>query len=123
MAEDQRMTGGGKMQRLKGQPDRRPSLTTMPEFRHASTISLGVRGMPTQQQRRISLGTDDEIPALQSPSDSSESEDEPTPQPRPTTRQRTVPLRRPLANVFDSDDSDIDITENGTVLSFFDLRG
>ena len=85
--------------------------------------------MPTQQRRRTSLSegfeTDDEIPALQSPSDSSESEDEPTPQPRPppTTRQRAVPLRRPLANVFDSDDSDVDITESGTVLSFFDSRG
>ena len=83
--------------------------------------------MSTQQQRRTSLSeefeTDDEIPALQSPSDSSESEDEPTPQPRPTTRQRRMPLRRPLANVFDSDDSDADITENGTVLLFFDTQG
>jgi len=58
--------------------------------------------------------TDEEIPALQSPSDSSESEDEPIPppQPRPAPRQRTVPLRRPSANVFDSDGSDFDITES-----------
>jgi len=127
MAEDQRMTGDGGMWQLEGQPDRRPPLTTMPEYRPASTIPLGARGISTQQQRRTSLSeefhTDDEIPALQSPSDSSESEDEPTPQPRPATRQRTVPLRRPLANIFDSDDSDIDITENGTVHSFFDSRG
>ena len=83
--------------------------------------------MPTHQQRRTSLSegaeTDEDIPDLQSPSDSSESEDEPTPQPRPTARQRTVPLRRPLANVFDSDDSDFDITESGTVPSLFDSRG
>ena len=101
---------------------RRPP-TTMPEYRAASILPLGVRGMPTQQQRRISVSTDEEIPALQSPSDSSESEAEPTPQPRPTTRQRTAPPRRPLGNVFDSDDSDIDITESGTVLSYFDSRG
>ena len=76
--------------------------------------------MSTQQQRRVSLSEefemDDEIPALQSPSDSSESEDEPTPQPRAPTRQRTAPLRRPLA--FDSDDSDIDITESGLFFRF-----
>jgi hypothetical protein len=93
----------------------------MSEYRPAP---LGVSGVSTQQQRRTSLSMDDEIPALQSPSDSSESEDEPTPpQPRPATRQRTGPLHRPLANVFDSDDSDIDITESGTVLSFSDSRG
>ena len=101
----------------------------MPLHHPASATPLSVRGMSTQQQqqRRTGLsedfGTDDEIPALQSPSDSSESEDEPTPQPRPMTRQRSVPLRRPLANVFDSDDSDADITENGTVLLFFDTQG
>ena len=85
--------------------------------------------MPTQQQRRTSLSedfeTDDDIPALQSPSDSSESENEPTPppQPQPPRRRPTVRPPRPLANVFDSDDSDIDITESGTVLSLLDLEG
>ena len=79
--------------------------------------------MPSQQQRRINLSDEDEdIPDLQSPSDSSDSEDElvPQPHPRPTARQRTVPLRRPLANFGDSDDSDIEITENGTVPPPFD---
>jgi len=82
--------------------------------------------MPTHQQRRRSINegaeTDEDIPALQSPSDSSESEDEAAPHPRPTARQRTVPLRRPVAPVFDSDDSDIDITESGTVPLSFDSR-
>jgi len=55
---------------------------------------------------------DEEMPALQSPSDSSESEDEPAPQRRPT-EQHAVSPRRPLAaDVFDSDDSDMDITES-----------
>ena len=89
----------------------------------------GAGGMPTPQQRRTSLsedfGTDDDIPALQSPSDSSESEDEPIPppQPQPPRRRPIVRPPRPLANVFDSDDSDIDITESGTVLLPLDLRG
>jgi len=121
------MTGDGKtwLRSARSLP-----ATTMQEHRpHPPTIPLSVRGMSTQQQQRRSstsegAETDGEIPALQSPSDSSESEDEPTPQPRrPTTRQRTVPLRRPLGNVFDSDDSDIDITESGTVLLSFDSRG
>lgn len=115
------MASDGKVRR--GQPRSSPVATVL-EFRPASATSPSVRIMSTQQQRRTSLSeefeTDDEIPALQSPSDSSESEDEPTPQPQPTTRQRTAPLRRPLA--LDSDDSDIDITESGTVLSFFDSR-
>lgn len=114
MAEDQRMTGDGKTW-----SGRSSSATTMPQHRPASTIPVSTRAMSTQQQRRTSLsegaGTDDDIPDLQSPSDSSESEDEPTPQPPPTDRQRTVPLHRPLANVFDSDDSDVEITEDGTV--------
>ena len=96
----------------------------MPQHRPASTIPLSARGIPTQQRRRTSISeeaeTDEEIPDLQSPSDSSESEDEPTPHPRPAVRQRAVPLHRPLANVFDSDDSDIDITEDGTVPFLFD---
>lgn len=100
------------------------SATTMPPYR-PSTTPLSIRGMSAQQQRRRSLSeTDEDIPALQSPSDSSESEDEPIrpPQPRPTARQRTVPLRRPLANFHDSDDSDIDITESGAVPPPFDSR-
>lgn len=76
--------------------------------------------MTTQQRRRISINdTDEEIPALQSPSDSSESEDEPTQPPRPTTGQD--PSLRPLAaDVFDSDDSDI--TESGTVILLPDFQ-
>ena len=73
--------------------------------------------MSTRQRRRRSIGeTDEEIPALQSPSDSSESEEEPIPQPRPTEPPTVpVPPLRPLAaDAFDSDDSDMDITESGT---------
>jgi hypothetical protein len=72
--------------------------------------------MSTRQQFRRSINeTDEEIPSLQSPSDSSEGEDEPTPQPLPT-QQHTIPPLRPLAaDAFDSDDSDMDITESGTV--------
>lgn len=58
------------------------------------------------RRRSSTNGTDEEIPALQSPSDSSESEDEPAQPPRPTTGQHP-PLRPLAADVFDSDDSDI----------------
>lgn len=66
--------------------------------------------------------TDEDIPALQSPSDSSESDNEPiVVPPRPQTWQGTVPPSRPLAaDVFDSDDSDMDITESGTVIQSLD---
>lgn len=76
--------------------------------------------MPTQQRRRRSIdGTDEEIPALQSPSDSSESEDELLLRPQ-TIGQDPVSLRRPLAaEHFDSDDSDMDITESGTAILVF----
>ena len=71
------------------------------------------------RQTGRAIDTDEEIPALQSASDSSESEGEPIP-PRPP-RQPTVPPRRPLATgVFDSDDSDMDITESGNVIFPFD---
>lgn len=82
------------------------------------------RGMPTQRRRRRSISeTDEEIPALQSPSDSSESEDSPIIPPRPLTVQDPTPPPRPLAaGVFDSDDSDMDITESGTVIQPFDSR-
>ena len=60
---------------------------------------------------------DEEIPPLQSPSDSSESEDEPIPQPRPTGQHTVIVPPRPLvADAFDSDDSDMDITESGTTI-------
>jgi hypothetical protein len=97
----------------------------MPHYRPTSTIPLSDRAMPTQQpRRRMSEGaeTDEDIPALQSPSDSSDSDDDLPPQPRPTARQRTTLPRRPLANVFDSDDSETDITESGAVPSSFNSR-
>lgn len=82
--------------------------------------------MSTRQRLRRSINeADEEIPALQSPSDSSESDDEPTPELQPTqphTLPPTPPLRSLAANVFDSDDSDMDITESGTATQSSDSR-
>lgn len=114
MTGDQRMVGDCDIWWVRWQQQGRPRSCPRPSFHHLHQRRSLSRAMATQQRRRISINdTDEEIPALQSPSDSSESEDEPPQPPQPTTGQHPPP--RPLAaDVFDSDDSDI--TENGNVI-------
>jgi hypothetical protein len=103
----------------QSQPDHR-LLPFLHRLHQRQTLS---NFMPTRQQRSTgrTVDTDEEIPALQSVS--SESEDEAVSQPRFTTGQRTAPPRIPpeTAELFDSDESDMDITESGTVIPPFDL--
>ena len=75
-----------------------------------------------QQRHDISDAdeTDDEMPSLQPISDSSESEDDQDPQRRPTIGQRTA-LSRPVGGYpLYPDDTDVDVSENGTVIQSLD---